>query len=219
MKTIRFGAAVLGALLLAAPARAQLPGTYSGAPTLAVNGHTFGAYVPLSRHSVGLLAQLRLSFFPGVDFGFQGGLDRLDRSSGSRTLVRLGTDVKVLVSSARPDFPYDFSLGGALGVMNGDHYGSLTLGPTAVMSRTWRAGQTGEIRPYAGLGLAFTSINDTRSAPAIPTSNRTDFWVPLRVGGEFAVSPLARLVGEMEIRLGQEAGDDIGFTVGANLPF
>ncbi len=217
MRTIGFGAAVLGALALAAPARAQLPGTYTGAPTLAVNGHTFGAYVPLSSHSVGLLAQLRLCFFPGVDFGFQGGLDRLDRASGSRTLVRLGTDVKVVVSKARPEFPYDFSLGGALGVMNGDHYGSITVGPTGVMSRSWRVGQAGEISPYAGLGLALTSINDTQSGAT--TSGKTDFWVPLRLGAEFAASPVARLAAEMEIRLGQEAGDDVGFTIGANLPF
>lgn len=217
VRTIRFLVALAGGLLVGAPARAQLPGTYTGAATLPVNGHCFGAYVPMSSHQVGLLSQLRLSFFPGVDFGFQGGLERLDHTAGSRTLVRLGTDVKVLTSKARPDFPYDLALGGALGVLNGDHYGALTLGPTGVMSRTWRAGQPGELTPYAGLGFAFTSINDTRTGSG--TSSKTDFWVPLRLGGEIGLSTMARLVAEIEIRMGQEGGDDAGFVIGANVPF
>jgi hypothetical protein len=208
----RIGALVTGALLAAAPARAQLPSIYTGAAPLAVNAHVFGAYIPMSSHSAGGLAQLRLSFFPGVDFGFQGGLLRLDRDTGGRTALRLGTDIKIAIAKATPGHPLDFSLGGTIGVLNGDDYSLIALGPTALVSRTLRAGQTGEITPFAGLGLAFTSLNQS-------ASDHTDFSVPLRIGSEFAVSPAARLVAEIEFRLGQDAGDDVGVTLGVNLPF
>jgi hypothetical protein len=208
----RCGALLMGALLAAAPARAQLPSIYTGATPLAVNAHVFGAYIPMSSHSAGGLAQLRLSFFPGVDFGFQGGLLRLDRDKGGRTALRLGTDVKVAMARATPEQPLDFSVGGTLGVLNGDDYSQIALGPTALVSRTLHAGKAGEFTPFAGLGLAFTSLNQS-------ANDHTDFSVPLRVGSEFAVSPAARLVAEIEFRLGQDTGDDVGVTLGANLPF
>ena len=119
MIRLRFGLA-LGALLAAGSAHAQLPSTYTGAAVLPVNGHVFGAYVPITSNSIGAVAQLRLSFLSGVDFGFQGGLTRLDRSAGEKTLLRVGGDVKFLVSPATPERPLAMALGGALGISAGD---------------------------------------------------------------------------------------------------
>jgi hypothetical protein len=208
----RIGAWLVGAMMVAGTAEAQLPSNYSGAVPLAVNSRFLGVYVPLSSHTAGALAQLRLSFFPSVDFGFQGGLSRLDRNSGNRTLLRLGTDIKIAVAHATPGMPVDIALGGSLGVWNGDDYSLVAVGPTGVASHTWRRGQSGEFTAIGGLGLGFTTLN-TRAF------DHTDFYVPVRLGGELTVSPMARIVGEIEFRVGLDAGDDVGVTLGANLPF
>ena len=71
------GLRLLGLLLvlLAAPvtAGAQVFGQYMGAEIVPVGGHLFGGYLQASQDQLGLLGQLRLSFYPGVDFGFHGG--------------------------------------------------------------------------------------------------------------------------------------------------
>lgn len=208
----RIRLAVIAALLFAASAaHAQLPSTYSGAAVLPVNTHVFGAYVPLSSNAVGALAQLRLSFLPGVDFGFQGGLSRLDRSAGSKTLIRLGTDVKVVLSHASDARPLDMAIGGGLGVFAGDNYNLLSIGPTFVVSRTWQSGST-SFTPYAGAGLAITTIN-------VGNVNDNDFAIPLRFGAELGISQAARLVGEFTTKVGSDFGDDSEFALGVNLPF
>lgn len=210
MNRIRF--AVIAALLFAAPAaHAQLPSPYSGATVLPVNTRVFGAYVPLSSNAVGALAQLRLSFLPGVDFGFQGGLSRLDRSAGSKTLIRMGTDVKVMIAHASDSRPLDMAIGGALGIFAGDNYNLLSVGPTFVVSRTWQSGST-SFTPYAGAGLSITTIN-------VANVNENDFAVPLRFGAELGITPAARLVGEFTTRVGSDFGDDSEFALGVNLPF
>jgi hypothetical protein len=203
---------MLGACLIASTAHAQLPSPYAGARTLEVNQHVFGAYIPISAHAVGLLSQLRMSFYPGVDFGFQGGVSKLDRNTGNRTVVRLGTDVKVAVIKGTEQQPYDVSAGGALEVFTGDGYSLLSLGPNATISRTWKRGQPGEVSPYVGMGLAFSTLNTD-------AADETDFSVPLRIGSEYSISSMARIVAEMEFRLGQRTGDDVSFTAGVNLPF
>jgi len=203
---------VAGLLLMAGNAHAQFPAPYTGATVLPVDGHFFGAYVPVTSNSVGALAQLRLSFLPAVDFGFQGGLSRLDRSAGSKTLVRLGTDVKFQLVAADESRPTAMALGAGLGVFAGDDYNVLSLGPNFVISRSWRTGQAGEFSPYAGVGLALTTIN-------AGTFDDNDFSMPLRVGAELGISPAARLVFEISNRIGSDFGDDTEFTLGANLPF
>ena len=211
---IRIRFALAAALLLAiaaAPARAQLPSTYAGATILPVNARVFGAYVPISSNAVGALAQLRLSFLPGVDFGFQGGLSRLDRSAGSRTLIRLGTDVKFAIAHAGEGRSVDMALGGALGVLAGDNYNVLSIGPTFTVSRTWQSG-SGSFTPFAGAGLAISTI----SAGNV---NNNDFSIPLRFGAELGISSAARLVGEFTRRIGSDFGDDSEFALGVNLPF
>jgi len=210
VKTLRL-AALFGGLLLATRADAQLPSPYTGAATLPVNGHAFGGYIPLSQNLVGLVGQLRMSFYPGVDFGFQGGLARMDRDAGSRTLVHLGTDIKASLVRSTDRQPYDVAAGGGLGVKIGDNFSVLTLGPTVVVSRSWHRGETGEISPYAGVGFAFSSLSGDQS--------QTDFSMPVRVGSEFGISPIARLVAEFEFRLGDDFNDDVGFSAGVNLPF
>ena len=52
---------------------AQVFGQYTGANPLEPNQHLFGAYLHTSDSVLGAVGQLRLSFFPGIDFGFQGG--------------------------------------------------------------------------------------------------------------------------------------------------
>ena len=101
MKRILLSAWIVGVLAVCAtPARAQSLGQFGGAEVVPVNGQAFGAYVDASSHVVGVISQLRLSFYPKVDFGFQGGLDRLDYLDVNRTVLRLGTDFKVLTAKA-----------------------------------------------------------------------------------------------------------------------
>lgn len=210
---IRFCLAVTAGLLLAAgSAQAQFPSNYSGAAVLAVDAHAFGAYVPITSNSIGAITQLRLSFLPGVDFGFQGGLSRLDRKSGSKTLLRLGTDVKFQLVHADESRPIDMSIGAGLGVFAGDNYNTLSLGPNFIASRSWRRGAAGELTPYAGVGLAVTTIN-------AGTSNGNDVSVPVRVGCELGITSAARLVAEFTHRLSSTFGEATDFVLGVNLPF
>lgn len=207
-------AAVLAAALAAAPgiARAQAPGQFTGAEILPVNGHLFGGYLVASNNVVGGLAQLRLSFYPGVDFGFQGGLSRLNYAGGDRTSLRLGTDIKVRVRAASADFPYDVALGGALGVETGDDINNLSVGPMGVISRSFGQTPTGGFITYGGAGLAFSSID----ASGLKETNLT---VPLRLGAIFKVAPGLQLVSEIQFLVADDFNDDVSFTVGVNLPF
>lgn len=198
-------------VLAAGPARAQLPSSYAGATVLPVNSHVFGGYVPISSNAVGALAQLRLSFLQGIDFGFQGGLMRLDRSAGSRTLIRLGTDVKFAIAHAGDARPVDMALGGSLGVLAGDNYNVLSVGPTFTVSRTWQSGSS-SFTPFAGAGLSISTINAGKV-------DNNDFSIPVRFGAELGISPAARLVAEFTQRIGSDFGDDSEFALGVNLPF
>jgi len=172
----------------------------------------FGAYVVASENVASLLAHLRLSFYPGVDFGFHGGLSRQDFASGDRTNVRLGTDFKVAVQRPTESFPYSISVGGGLSVETGDDFNVLSLGPTASISRSFQTGAQTQITPYLGIGFAFTNID-------VGVADDTDFSVPLRFGAETGIAPGVRLVTELQLHLADEFGDDLGFLGGVNLPF
>ena len=156
----RIWSAWIAAVLIACavPARAQSLGQFTGAQTLALNGHAFGAYLHASSNVVGFVTQLRLSFYPGVDFGFQGGLDRLDFPGDNRTILRLGTDFKVAGMKAGSALPVDLAFGGGLGVDTGDNISVLTLGPTVIASRTFPAGGRGTITPYGALGISYSKL-------------------------------------------------------------
>ena len=114
--------AALALVLASVPARAQVTGQYTGAQVLAPGAHLFGGYLDVSSNVVGLMAQLRLSFYPGVEFGFQGGPARNDDTGSSRGTVRLGTDVRFATMEVAKGAPFDLALGGELATENGDNY-------------------------------------------------------------------------------------------------
>ena len=111
MNRIRLIFACALALALPRAASAQVFGQFIGATPLPVNAHLFGAYLQSSENVLGLLGQLRLSFYPGVDFGFAGGFARQDFKGGNRTTLRLGTDHKYQVVAPSPEYPYAGSIG------------------------------------------------------------------------------------------------------------
>jgi hypothetical protein len=193
-------------------AGAQVSGQYSGAEVLSPNDHLFGAYLDVSDHVVGLIAQLRLSFYPGVDFGFQGGPARIDVGGSTKGTVRLGSDLKISLRHAGADLPVDVALGGCIGVETGDNFSLFSVGPTVVASRSFRPGQPGGATPYGSLSLLFTNID-------VGSLSETDLALPLRLGVEFNVNPTLRLVGEMMYRAGDDFRDKTVFSVGVNAPF
>jgi hypothetical protein len=201
------------ALMLPAVASAQSPGPFTTAEILPANGHSFGAYLVSGDNVLGLLSQLRLSFYPGVDFGFQGGLARYDVPGGSdRTVLRVGTDVRLGLLTAGRDADVDLALGGGLSIQAGDDFGEFTLGPSVVASRAFPLGSSGAIAPYGQLGIAYSSLD---AGPV----NDTDVWLPLHFGAEIRPNPYLRVVADVEFRLNNDFGDDWGFTAGVNLPF
>jgi len=201
-------------LLALAPgvAGAQVSGQYSGAEVLAPNDHLFGAYLDVSDHVVGLIAQLRLSFYPGIDFGFQGGPARIDVGSATKGTIRLGSDLKISVRHAGQDLPVDIALGGCIGVETGDNFSLFSVGPTAVASRSFRAGQPGGVTPYGSATLLFTNVD-------VGSVSQTDLSLPLRFGAEFNVNPTMRIVGEVMYRAADDFRDKTVFSVGVNAPF
>lgn len=214
MKRLLFAAACIASALfaLAPAAGAQAFGQFTGADVLPVNGHESGAYLIASDNVLGLLGQLRLSFYPGVDFGFQGGLSRLHYTGGDRTLVRLGTDFKVATARASETFPVDLALGGALGVETSDDVHVLTLMPQAVASRAFPVGQSMNVTPFLGAGLSFRNVD------AGPTHDN-NFSVPLRMGADMRVMTGLRVTAELQVQVGGSFGDNVTFLTGVNLPF
>ena len=199
------------ALACHAPARAQVYGQFTGAETVPAGGRLFGAYALSSENVVGLLAQLRLSFYPNVDFGFHGGIARQDFVGGDRTTVRLGTGLKAKIADPTAGLPVALAVGGDLAVETGDEFHVLTVGPTLVASRPFAIG-SGGVTPYARIGLAITSI-DVRS------NRDTDISLPLRLGGDFRLTPQLGLAVELQLQWSDRFNDNVGLAAGVNLPF
>ena len=197
---------------LAPAARAQVFGQYTPAEILPVNARLGGAYVNFSKDVVGALGQLRLSFYPNVDFGFQGGLARLDLGTTSRTSLRLGADVRFGVAKATADRAVDIAVGAGLGVETSDKYSVFRIGPSVVVSRNFPFSSNSSVAPYAGAMLCFTS-RDVDPAPG------TDFSVPVRLGAELRAIPGARVTVEFQLRLSDDFDDRTGFSAGVNFPF
>lgn len=197
-------------LAASSPVSAQVYGQFAGAEALPMNGHLFGGYLHASEDFVGLLAQLRLSFYPNVDFGFHGGLTRAQVVSGNDiTTLRVGGDFKCqVVKSGR----MDLAIGAALGVETGNDINLLTLGPALVASRAFAGSSGAGIVPYAGVGLLFTNA-DAQGRES------TDFAVPFRFGAEFRLAPEVRLIGEIQLRASDRLNDGFSFVTGINLPF
>jgi len=200
--------AVAAALALPAAAGAQVFGQFTPAPTLAQNGHMAGGYLTSSSNTVGLTGQLRLSFYPGVDFGFQGGFARQTYIGGNLTTLRLGGDLKYQVTHASVDRPYDISIDGALGVESGDRWNIVSVCPSVVASRTF----SGNLTPYASAGIQFANIN-------VRSFNQSDVSLPIKAGAELKISSQLALSAELQLRLSDDFSDDVGFAVGVNSPF
>ena len=211
MKNTLAALVLTAALVTAPPARAQVFGQYNGATMVPVNGQLFGGYVNASGHVIGGLVQLRLSFYPNLDFGFQGGLSRLDPGGplASRTTLRVGGDARWHISGAAPT---DLAVGANLGVETADNLKVLSLGPSVVASRTLGGSAGRGVVPYAGLAFLFSS----HDAFGVQDS---DVSLPLRLGVEARLSPDLRLVAELQLFIADRYNDDVGFSAGVNLPF
>ncbi|MCC6348420.1 MAG: hypothetical protein IT347_02380 [Candidatus Eisenbacteria bacterium] len=209
---VLFVALAVAGTLAAAGARAQAFGQYSGATTLGMNTRLFGAYGSFTRSESELLAQLRLSFYPNVDFGFQGGLSRVSVLDRSRTSIKVGGDFKGMVVHRGDAAPFDLSLGAALGVSSAEDFNLLSIGPQAVASRTFGSPGRANVTPYVGALLLFTRSD-------LNNANDTDVSVPLRFGAEYAPNPDIRLVLELGVAVSDRINDDLKLTVGANFPF
>ena len=206
---------LLLALLLAslAPtARAQVFGQFTPAEILPVNSRLGGAYLNVSRDVVGALGQLRLSFYPNVDFGFQGGLSRLDLGATTKTSLRLAADVRFGVVKAGAGQPVDVAVGGGLGVETSDKYSVFRIGPSVVASHTFPFSSRSSVAPYVGAMLSFANSN-------VGDNSTTHFSLPIRVGAELRAIPGVHLVGEVQLRAGSDTDNHAGFSVGVNLPF
>ena len=213
MKRLALVLLLAGGAAFARPAGAQVYGQYTSAEVVPVNGHMFGGYVHASNNFLGLLAQLRLSFYPNVDFGFQGGLTRLSPGGTSATLttLRLGGDLRWQVAHRAEGASMDVAVGAVLGVEVADNLKNISVGPTVVASRSLGVG-SGGIVPYAGMGLLFIS----RDAFGIQDS---DISVPLRLGMEARLTQELRIVAELQLYVADRYNDDVGFATGVNLPF
>jgi len=204
--------ATLGLVSFSSPARANAFGQLTSAEILPGNTHQFGGYLDMSDHAFGLLGQLRMSFYPGFDFGFQGGLTRFDFGTSKRTAVRLGADGRFAVMHPDSAQKLDVSIGAAVGVTSGDRYSVLTLGPEAVASRHFHLAGSAAVSPYVGVMLSFSSL----TASGI---TNTDFAMPIRIGTELTAAQGIKFVGELNFRVGDDINDHFGFLAGVNLPF
>lgn len=212
MNRIRMITACALALAIPGAARAQTFGQFTGATPLAVNAHMFGAYLQSSQNVLGLLGQLRLSFYPGVDFGFDGGFARQDFKGGNRTTLRLGTDLKYQVMAPTADYPFALSIGGALSVETGDNFSLLYVGPTVVGSRTFPGNGNLSFTPFVGSGLLFSRFDSG-------DISNSDVSIPLNIGSEIHFNPQITFTGELQLKISDDFGDDVGFSVGINSPF
>ncbi len=212
MNRIRWNAAVVLALALPSAAPAQTFGQFTGATPLPVNGHMVGAYLQSSENVLGLLGQLRLSFYPNVDFGFAGGFAREDFTGGDRTTLRLGTDLKYQVMAPTTEYPFGVSIGGALGVETGDDFSLLSMGPTAVGSRTFQGSGNVSFTPFIGSGLLFSRVD-------AGSQSDSDVSIPFNIGSEVRFNPQLTLTGELQLKLSDDFNDDVGFSIGINSPF
>ena len=213
MKKLLLFALFVASLTPAHSARAQVFGQYTPAEILRVNARLGGAYVDFSKDVVGALGQLRLSFYPNVDFGFQGGLARFDANANTKkTMLQLGADFRFGVARVSERLPVDIAVGAGFGVETSDQYHVLRFGPMGVASRTFTMSPSASIAPYAGVMLSFASRD-------VAGSNDTDFSIPIRFGAELRAIPGVRVTAELQLRLGDDFNDHTAFAGGVNLPF
>ena len=201
-------AAVLACV--AGPARAQVYGLLNDAKVVPVNGHLGSAYLQFDKSSATLLGQLRLSFYPNFDFGFVGGLSRLDIENDTKSSVRLATDFRGGVASQSANFPMSITLGAALGLESADGYSLLSVGPTAAASRVLDQANQWTATAGASLLISRSEVGGERD---------TDTSMPLRVGLQYAPNAYLRIMTEAQLAVSDAIRDDFSFTLGALFPF
>lgn len=200
---------LLGLMAPSVPAHAQAFGHYTGAEVVPMGGHLFGGYVQASEGLLGLSSQLRLSFYPNIDFGFQGGLTRTDYGAGDVMTVQLGTDIKFQITKGRS---VSLALGGALGVETGDNVHLLSVGPTFTASHVFGNPAGAGISPYAGVALLYTDAD-------LLDQQSQDVTMPFRLGADFRLAPEIRIMSEIQLRANDPYSDSFAFITGVNLPF
>lgn len=212
MKRLLASCAALLLFACARPAIAQIDGQFTGAVPLEVDHRLFGAYGGFSARQSDLYAQLRLSFYPGVDFGFHGGLQHLDAMGRVRTAVVMGGDLKTLVAHRSATFPVDLALGGAIGVSNAQSFSVMDIGPLAVASRTSTLNNGAELTPYLGAALLF-------GRSTIDDHTGTDVSLQARLGLEWRPNADFRVVTELQAPLSSAIDRHPKLLLGANFPF
>ncbi len=209
---------LLAAALLAAPAcggipepaLAQVHGALSNGRVVPVDSRLGGGYLQFDKSSATLMGQLRLSFYPNLDFGFLGGLSRIDVDNNTRTSVRLGGDFRGQVATQGASFPVDVLLGGALGVETADELTILSVGPQVTASRS--LDHSGRWIGYGGAALLLSRIE-------LSSRSDTDISFPVRLGLEYDPNPYLRLLAEVQLAVSDEIKDDFAATLGVLFPF
>lgn len=199
-----------GLLAAASPAPAQVHGALATARVVPINSRLGGAYLQFDKSSATLMGQLRLSFYPNLDFGFLGGLSRIDVDNNTRTSVRLGGDFRGQVATQSASFPLDISLGGSLGVETADELTILAVGPQVTVSRSLDL--SGRWIAYGGASLLLSRIEIARQSD-------TDTSFPVRLGIEYDPNPWLRLLSEAQLAVSDEVKDDFAITFGVLFPF
>lgn len=194
----------------ASPALAQVYGVLNDAKVLPVNGHLGATYLQFDQSSASLLGQLRLSFYPNFDFGFVGGLSRLEIENDNKTSVRLATDFRGQISTQGASFPMSITLGAALGVESADGFTLLSVGPTAAVSRVLDQANQWTALGGASLLISRSEINGQRD---------TDTSMPLRLGLQYAANANLKIMTEAQLAVSDEINDDFSFTLGVLFPF
>jgi hypothetical protein len=212
VKRLHASCAALLLLACAHPAMAQVYGQFGGAVPVAVDHRVFGLYGGFSSNQSDLLGQLRLCFYPGIDFGFQGGISHLKTAGHTRTVIHMGGDLKTQVARRSDTFPVDIALGGSLGVGSADNFNLLTMGPLAVASRTHALRGGSEIEPYGGAALLYTRSD-------IHGVNSTDVALHLRLGFEARPNPDFRIILELQAPMSDPVDRHPKLVLGANFPF
>lgn len=195
---------------LGSPVAAQVHGALSEAHVVPVNGRLGGAYVQFDRSSATLSGQLRLSFYPNLDFGFQGGLSRMTLIGATRTSVRLGADFRGQVATQGPAFPVTVALGGSIGVESADNFTILSVGPQVVFSR--KLDTAGNLIGYGGASLLLSRYD-------VAGVRDTDTSFPVRAGLEIHASPDLRLLAEAQLAVSDAVRRVASVTIGALFPF
>jgi len=201
-------AAALGCA--ASPALAQVYGLLTDAKVVPMNGHLGSAYLQFDKSSATLMGQLRLSFYQNLDFGFVGGLSRLDIENDTKSSVRLAPDFRGQIATQSANFPMSITLGAALGLESADGYSLLSVGPTAAASRVLDQANQWTATAGASLLISRSEIGGERD---------TDTSLPLRLGLQYAPNAYIRILTEAQLAVSDAIRDDFSFTLGALFPF